>query len=165
MKITEMSVTDISPYANNPRNNEKAVDLVANSIREFGFNQPIVVDKNNVIVVGHTRWLAAQELGIDKVPVYKAENLTEQEAKAYRLADNKTAEESAWDFEALEAELDDIDMDMSQFGFENVDLSNIDDLFEDAEQKEKSEGTDHIITCPHCGKEIAVDDHFEVSER
>ena len=163
MKTVEMDIDKILPYGNNPRNNENAVELVANSIREFGFRQPIVVDKDNVIIVGHTRWQAAQELGMKTVPVLIADDLTEDQVKAYRLADNKTAEASSWDFGALEAELGEIDIDMTEFGFSetDIDMADINDLFEDAPEKERSEGTEHIITCPYCGKEIAVDDHFQ----
>ena len=166
MKVEERSIGEIFPYENNPRNNERAVEYVANSIKEFGWQQPIVVDKNNVIVAGHTRWEAAQRLGMKKVPVVVADNLTEEQVKAYRLADNKTAEMAGWDFPSLEEELEGIpDIDMSDFGFSEEPIEISDDLFEDAPEKEKSEGTDHIITCPHCGKEIAVDDHYEVQAR
>lgn len=105
-KITLMALSDITPYENNPRNNEEAVEKVANSIKEFGFNQPIVVDKDNVIIVGHTRYLAAQELGLTEAPVIVAENLSEEQARAYRLADNKTGELAGWDFEKLALELE-----------------------------------------------------------
>lgn len=96
-KITLMALSDITPYENNPRNNEEAVEKVANSIKEFGFNQPIVVDRDNVIIVGHTRYLAAQELGLTEAPVIVAGNLSDEQARAYRLADNKTNEIATWD--------------------------------------------------------------------
>lgn len=101
MNIIEMNISDITPYANNPRNNAKAVDAVAASIREFGFKQPIVIDKNNVIVCGHTRLLAAKKLKYKKVPCVIADDLTEEQLKAYRLADNRTAELAEWDGEML----------------------------------------------------------------
>lgn len=118
MNIIEMKLADIIPYENNPRRNEDAVQYVANSIKEFGFKVPIVIDKENVIVAGHTRALAAERLGMDTVPVIKADDLNEEQVRAFRLADNKTAEMASWDFAALDLELADItDIDMSDFGF------------------------------------------------
>src|SRR5687768_9899019 len=90
MKIELWSLSRIKPYPGNPRVNDAAVDAVARSIKEFGFRQPIVVDENGVIVVGHTRWKAAKKLGLKQVPVHVATDLTEAQLKAYRLADNKT---------------------------------------------------------------------------
>lgn len=125
-KIWEMGMDEIKPYENNPRFNNRAVSEVANSIAAFGFKQPIVVDKGHVIIVGHTRYLAAQSLGLDTVPVIVAEDLTPQEAKAYRLADNKVSEKSSWDQEALEKELLGLaDLDMHRFGFDEIDLSDL----------------------------------------
>lgn len=119
MKIIEKNIKDITPYENNPRNNEDAVEKVAESIKEFGFQQPIVVDKDNVIIVGHTRLKAAERLGLDKVPVVIADELSEEQAKAYRLADNKTNEIATWKFDVLNEELLDIgQIDMSKFGFD-----------------------------------------------
>ena len=118
MEIIEKSIDELIPYERNPRRNEDAVQYVKASIREFGFKQPIVVDIDNVIVVGHTRYLAAKELGLEKVPVLVASDLTEEQIKAYRLADNKTAEFASWDFELLDSEIDDIiNIDMSDYGF------------------------------------------------
>ena len=119
MKIIEKNIKDITPYENNPRNNEDAVEKVAESIKEFGFQQPIVVDKDNVVIVGHTRLKAAERLGLDKVPVVVADELTEEQAKAYRIADNKTNEIATWKFDVLNKELLDIgQIDMSKFGFD-----------------------------------------------
>lgn len=119
MKIIEKNIKDITPYENNPRNNEDAVEKVAESIKEFGFQQPIVVDKDNVVIVGHTRLKAAERLGLDKVPVVIADELSEEQAKAYRLADNKTNEIATWKFDVLNEELLDIgQIDMSKFGFD-----------------------------------------------
>lgn len=114
-----MDINALKPYPNNPRKNEHAIEPVANSIREFGFKQPIVVDKDNMIIAGHTRLLAARELGLTEVPVIVADDLTPEQVKAYRLADNKTGELAGWDFEQLDIELGDIaDIDMSNFGFD-----------------------------------------------
>lgn len=119
MNVQEMPIGDIKPYERNPRKNAAAVDYVANSIKEFGFKQPIVVDTDHVIVVGHTRWLAAKKLKLKTVPVLVADDLTPEQAKAYRLADNKTNEFSEWDDDLLDLEMDDLsDIDMSLFGFE-----------------------------------------------
>lgn len=124
MEIKTMKLTDLIPYENNPRNNDGAVEYVANSINQFGFKVPIVVDKNNVIVAGHTRYLAAERLGLDEVPVIIADDLTDKQIKAYRLADNKTAERASWDFEKLTDEIADIEMDFNlpDFGFGEFEL-------------------------------------------
>lgn len=121
MNITDIRTCDLKPYENNPRLNEDAVDLVAASIDEFGFKQPIVVDKDLIIIAGHTRWKAAQKLGLETVPCIQADDLTPTQVKAYRLADNKVAEAAQWDLDALQfelEELDNMDFDMEPFGFE-----------------------------------------------
>ena len=105
MEIQMLSITEIKPYDNNPRKNDDAVEEVANSIKAFGFKNPIIVDKNRVIIAGHTRLKAAQKLGLTMVPVIVAEDLTEDQANALRLADNKTAEIAKWDKKKLEEEL------------------------------------------------------------
>ena len=113
-----MNIENIVPYENNPRFNDEAVEYVANSIREFGFKVPIVIDKNNVIVTGHTRVKAATQLGITKVPCIRADDLNDEQIKAFRIADNKVAEIATWDLGKLEVELEDINIDMSDFGLE-----------------------------------------------
>lgn len=119
MNIIEMSVDDLIPYENNPRKNDEAVDKVALSISAFGFKVPIVIDKDNVIVTGHTRLKAAKKLGIKTVPCIKADDLTDEQIKAFRLADNKVSEFSEWDEEKLMKELEALgDIDMSLYGFE-----------------------------------------------
>ena len=124
MNIVEKKISEIKPYEKNPRRNEKAIDLVANSIKEFGFKQPIVIDDNNVIVCGHTRFQAPKKLGLKEVPCVVADDLSDEQIKAYRLADNKVAEASEWDFDLLSDELDEIiGIDMEDFGFLDVDLS------------------------------------------
>lgn len=113
-------IKSIRPYEKNPRRNDEAVDAVAASIREFGWQQPIVVDKDGVIIAGHTRYKAAKKLKCDTVPVVVADDLTEDQVKAYRLADNKTGELAEWDTALLGEELAELaDFDMSQFGFDN----------------------------------------------
>ena len=98
MKIENWDIGKVKPYKNNPRNNDDAVEATANSIKEFGWQQPIVVDKDGVIIVGHTRLKAAKKLKLEQVPVTVAENLTDDQVKAFRLADNKTGELVGWDF-------------------------------------------------------------------
>ena len=119
MKIKQMPVGELKPYENNPRFNDDAVEYVANSIQEFGFKVPIVIDKNNVIVTGHTRLKAALELGLEEVPCIVADDLTDEQVKAFRLADNKVSELAEWDYEKLDLEINDIlDLDMEEFGFD-----------------------------------------------
>ena len=123
MQIIELFTKELIPYSNNPRNNDSAVDAVAASIKEFGFKVPIIVDSDNVIVAGHTRLKAALKLGLEKVPCIKADDLSPEQLKAFRLADNKVGELATWDFDKLEQELDeldslDLDFEMSDFGFE-----------------------------------------------
>ena len=119
MKTIDLKISEIKPYEKNPRKNDKSVDKVANSIKEFGFKVPIVIDKNNIIVCGHTRYKAAKKLGLDVVPCVVADDLTDEQIKAYRLADNKVGEDSEWDIDLLEEELSNIfDLDMVDFGFD-----------------------------------------------
>lgn len=121
MTIKELNIKELKEYENNPRYNDKAVEKVAASIQEFGFKVPIVIDKDNVIIAGHTRLKAAELLGLDNVPCIVADDLTPAQVKAFRLADNKTSEFADWDFEKLDEELDElltIDFDMERFGFE-----------------------------------------------
>lgn len=125
MNIIEKNLTEIKPYEKNPRKNDNAVEYVANSIKEFGFKVPIVIDKNGVIVAGHTRYKASKKLGLEKVPCIIADDLTPEQIKAYRLADNKVAEKAEWDFDLLQDELADLDelIDMSAFDFDiNIDV-------------------------------------------
>ena len=108
MDIQDRKFSDITPYHNNPRVNDAAVDAVAASIREFGFRQPIVVDEEGVIIVGHTRYKAALKLGLETVPVHVAKGLSPAQIKAYRIADNQTASIADWDYELLPLELADL---------------------------------------------------------
>lgn len=120
MQIIIKNIVEIFPYEKNPRKNDEAVKYVANSIKEFGFKVPIVIDSEGVIVAGHTRYKAAKKLGIDEVPCIIADDLTPAQIKAFRLADNKVAEQAEWDMELLDMELDDLfDFDMEQFGFDD----------------------------------------------
>lgn len=119
-QIIYKKLDELTPYKNNPRNNDGAVGAVAASIREFGFKVPIVIDANGEIIAGHTRLKAAKKLGLSEVPCIIADDLTPDQIKAFRLADNKTAELADWDIELLQIELDDIKLDMSEFGFDTI---------------------------------------------
>ena len=133
LKIEYLTTDELIPYANNPRNNDDAVSYVANSISAFGFKNPIVIDKDNIVVCGHTRLKAAKKLGIKEVPCIRADDLTEEQIDAFRLADNKVSEIATWDFEKLEIELESISgIDMSDFGFElNLDVDEPQEIVED----------------------------------
>lgn len=120
LKIVNKNVNELVNYENNPRDNDGAVDAVASSIKEFGFKVPVIIDKNNVIVCGHTRVKACKKLGIAEVPCIIADDLTDEQIKAFRLADNKTSELATWDSDKLFEELKQIDLDMEQFGFDEL---------------------------------------------
>ena len=125
MNIINIKLTDIKPYENNPRNNKKAVEAVKESLKRFGWRQPIVVDKNNVIICGHTRYEAALQLGLKEAPCEVTKDMSEEDVKAYRLADNKVSELATWDDEKLIQELKDLSIDMSKFGFDLDFLNDI----------------------------------------
>lgn len=151
MTVLDMPIGELIPYENNPRNNEDAVSKVAASIREFGFRVPIIVDKNNVIVAGHTRLKAAELLELETVPVIRADDLTDEQIKAYRLADNKTAEFADWDFSKLEEELAELsEIDMTAFGFEEIEIKEK-EAPEEFEEFDEEIHTEH--KCPKCGYE------------
>jgi DNA modification methylase len=128
MKIELRDIDQVQPYPGNPRINDDAIDAVAASLREFGFRQPIVVDSENVIIVGHTRWKAAKKLGLAKVPVHVATDLSDAQVKAYRLADNQTASLAEWDYKLLPIELSalqEMDFDMGLLGFNQDELTSM----------------------------------------
>ena len=140
MQIINKTLTELTPYQNNPRKNDAAVDKVAASIKEFGFKVPVVIDADGVIVAGHTRYKAAQSLGMSEIPCIVADDLTEEQIKAFRLADNKVGEFAEWDFDLLDKELQDItDIDMSEFGFDDSDIPEVDDEPDEFEDIEKLE--------------------------
>ena len=159
MNIIDKKIDDLTPYENNPRKNDGAVSKVAASIREFGFKVPIVIDRNGVIVCGHTRYKAAADLGMTSVPCIIADDLTDDQIKAFRLADNKVSEFAEWDFDKLIEELSDIsDFDMSEFGFDVSEFSDDEDpeIVEDDFDGEADERTvvgdmyqlgDHFLIC------------------
>lgn len=138
MTIIEKRITDLIPYEKNPRKNDAAVECVANSIRDFGFKVPIVIDGKDVVIAGHTRLKAAKSLGLDKIHCVVADDLTDEQVKAFRLADNKVSELSAWDITLLEEELEEIEgfegIDMTLYGFPDMEIEE-----EDAETDEGNE--------------------------
>ena len=160
MEVKKVNIDKVIPYINNPRKNTN-VDKVMSSIKEFGFQQPIVVDKENVIVVGHTRYEAAKKLDLKEVPVVVA-NLTELQAKAYRIADNKVAQDNYWDFEKLQIELDNIlenNYDLLNTGFDTDELDNLMNKIDKANDNDlDTEITESDLKaskkCPSCGYEF-----------
>ena len=149
MKVYDINIDEIKPYAKNPRKNDDAVPYVKNSIEQFGFKVPIVIDTNSVIVAGHTRWKAAQELGMQKVPCIIADDLSAEQIKAFRLADNKVAEAAEWDFSLLGEEMGEIfDIDMEMFGFAADDITQDEP---EPEREDLSENVEHtyevIVEC------------------
>lgn len=159
LKIEYIPIDDIKPYENNAKlHPEHQIQQIKNSILEFGFNDPIAVWKDNVIIEGHGRHLAALELGYKEVPIVRLDELSDNQRKAYTLAHNKLTMNSGFDFDILNLELDSIeDIDMSDFGFDDIDSdfdeSMLNDLFVDAEPKDKKPKT---MKCPHCGELIEI---------
>ena len=162
MNIVKMKVEDLIPYINNPRNNENAVDKVASSINEFGFKNPIIIDKNNIVINGHTRLLASKKLGLKEVPVIVADDLSEAQVKAFRIADNKVSEYSSWNNELLNIELEqleELNFNMEAFGisiFEPIEFE-IDEDIEDLLEEEYEEPPKKTCTCPNCGHVDSVE--------
>ena len=152
MEIEEININEIIPYEKNPRKNDNAIDIVATSIKEYGIKQPIVIDKNNIIVVGHTRYKACKKLGIDKIPVLRAKDLSDAQIKGYRIMDNKSNEFAEWDMDLLNQEileLKDADFDLELTGFEDI-FENKDEIKSEKEYDENIETTNK---CPKCGYE------------
>ena len=182
MKVNLVPIDSIVGYARNPRRNEKAIPKVKSSLKEYGFRQPIVVDADGVIVVGHTRWMAAKELGMTEVPVHVAENLTPAQIKGYRIADNRTAQESEFDDELLAIELQDLldaKFDLDLTGFDGTEIDNLlkkpveigedkteslADKSEDCQEKWRVEVGqfwrcgDHMLYCGDCRDAPAMDE-------
>ena len=153
MNIQQIPINDLKPYPQNAKKHpSEQVEHIANSIREFGFQQPIVVDKDNVVVIGHGRLLAAKKLNMDSVPCVRADDLTDEQIKALRLADNKT-NESEWDFDLLDTELSDIEIDMKQFGF---DL----DIDDEPQEVVEDEVPEEVETRCKLGDKWKLGEHF-----
>ena len=149
-QLMKLRVEEIIPYQNNPRKNERAAKDVAESIKQCGYAAPIIIDENNIILAGHTRFKALQQLGYEEIEVLKIEGMTEEQKKKYRLLDNKTGEKAVWDLKLLELELNDLDFDGYDFGFKPVDEIDLD-------RYEPAEGNTIMYTCPHCGKTFEVE--------
>ena len=142
MQVIEKELSWLKPYANNPRDNESAVEPVAKSIKEFGFKVPIVATSDGEIINGHTRFKASKRLGLEKVPVIIADDLTDEQIKAFRLADNKVSEFSKWNEAKLRDELKQLEMDMAEFGFEFTELTEL--LEEEKEQEPEIKFTEEL---------------------
>ena len=161
MKVEQWDIERVKPYEKNPRRNDKAVQAVADSIREFGFRQPIVVDDAGVIVVGHTRYKAALKLGLKTVPVHVAADLTPQQARAYRLADNRSAQNAEWDIDLLPIELGELrddGFDLKLVGFSDKELTEYLRQFDtDLEDGDDPDEAVETIRCPKCGHEFPLE--------
>jgi len=155
MNIVEKKLGELQPYENNPRKNDTAVPYVAESIKRYGFKVPIVIDKDGVIVAGHTRYLASIELGLETVPCIIADDLTDEEIKEFRLVDNKTSEFAGWDFDMLSAELEDLDFDGYDFGFD------IDTIEDDNNEIKEVEYHENISVVVECDNDDEAEDIFQ----
>lgn len=139
LKLEKVRISEILEYENNPRNNDKAIEPVMNSIRKFGYVSPIIVDEEGVILAGHTRIKALREMGVEEVEVIRLKGLTDQEKKSYRIADNRTAEFSSWDGNLLEVEMREISADdWQKFGFKDAEVRRF--------------KPNNFCTCPKCGQ-------------
>lgn len=151
MDIVNKKIDELKMYEKNPRKNDDSVEYVANSIKEFGFKVPIVIDKNNVIVTGHTRYKASKKLGLQEVPCIVADDLTPEQIKAFRIADNKVTEKSSWDLDLLKEEFDGLlDFDMTEFGFGDFEITMLEsditpDGYDDELVEKYSEHADDFL--------------------
>ena len=157
VEVELVGVGDVAPYERNPRKNADAIAKVKTSIQEFGFRQPIVVDAKRVIIVGHTRWMAAKELSLKKVPVHVATDLTPEQVRAYRIADNRVAETAEWDFELLDLEIEDLkgegyDIELTGFDLDELERGATGIRPDDFESIDDTIETTH--ECPKCGYEF-----------
>ena len=174
MIIEDIPISAVKPYEKNPRKNDKAVDGVAESIKQFGFKQPIVIDKNGVIVAGHIRYKAALKLGFDTVPCVRADDLTQKQIKAYRILDNKLNELASWDFEMLGEELETFEFDFEPFDVEipTFDWEDFLDVEENGnhqpttkpEEPVSDNSTSSIISSPHTSNEMPSQNPGESAE-
>lgn len=158
-QIVYKKLDEIHPYKNNPRINDGAVEYVANSIKEFKFQNPIIIKEDGEIICGHTRYKASKQLGLKEVPCIVADDLTEEQIKAFRLVDNKVSEKSLWDYEKLDIELENIvDINMEQFDFNNnsIDWDNVEELSDETYDKPEHK----MLECPQC-HHIDRDIHFK----
>lgn len=150
MELVTISLDKIRPYDRNPRKNDEAVAAVMESIKQCTYVAPIIVDENNVILAGHTRYKALKKLGKTEAEVIVKSGLSDEQKRKYRLLDNKTGEIAGWDFVALEEELENLDFGGYDFGFFESSFEDVESLFEDAQSKKIEK--DKSIQCPHCGE-------------
>lgn len=150
MKIIFKKLDELHPYEQNPRRNDEAVRYVVASIKEFGFRVPILIDCNGIIIAGDTRRKAACKLKMDRVPCIIADDLTEEQIRAYRIIDNKVAEMSEWDYDLLSMEMEELDIEWNEFGFEDV---ADEDLYDDFPELERVYQEPEVtkLQCPKCG--------------
>jgi len=157
LKIEWWPPEGVTPYERNPRIiSEAAIAKVADSLREYGWQQPLVVDEAGVIIAGHTRLLAAEKLGLERVPVHVARGLPPEKVAAYRLMDNRSADEAQWHFDLLQTELEELlgcDYDMALTGFDELEIATVptSEGVEFPEYDESLAGEVEMITCPKCG--------------
>lgn len=163
MKVVEMKLSDLQPYENNPRKNDNAVPYVMESIKRYGFRNPIIIDKDGVIVAGHTRYLASIELGLDTVPCIIADDLTEEQIKEFRLVDNKTSEFADWDFDMLAEELQELDFDAEAFEFEIPYMDEYEPI--DDEALGGKDKTEHYIKFDSTCILLTQEEYEELSRR
>jgi ParB-like chromosome segregation protein Spo0J len=151
LKIEYLPIDDLKPYDRNAKEHpQEQIDQIIESIRQFGMNDPIGIwSDENLIVEGHGRLLALQQMGETMAPTIRLDHMTDEQRRAYTLVHNKTTMNSGFDMEMLHAELEELDIDMEEFGFTSIDPVDIDQFFEDAEPKEKEPKK---IQCPHCGE-------------
>lgn len=161
-QVEWLDVASLTPYDKNPRKNDETVPYLKNSIQRFGFKVPLVIDKDGTVVTGHTRLKAALELGLERVPCVRADDLTPEQIKAFRLVDNKVQELSGWDFTTLESEMESLaeQFDFRDFGFaENIETPS-NDFFESAagaSADDENAETKKTVICPHCGGTVEVE--------
>ena len=163
IQVIYKGVDELIPYINNPRLNDDAVDAVASSIKNFGFKNPIIIDSDNEIINGHTRLKAAKKLGLDTVPVIIADDLTEAQKKAFRIADNKVSELADWDFKALQCELEELEsleFDMIDFGFDDIEQKIDDDIDSEKSNTEMKIIQDETVIVIKCENESILENTF-----
>lgn len=154
LKIEYLPIGELKTYANNAKiHTTEQIEQIKKSIQEFGFNDPIAVWKDNEIIEGHGRLIAAQELELETIPIIRLDSLTDEQRRAYMLVHNKLTTNTGFDFNILNLELENItDIDMRVFGFEDLDFKDLEDLFDEIENSDTSEKKVKQIQCPHCGE-------------